>query len=259
MVTLLLKKSYLHKDLKEVKFNDLWNGYGIFTTMRVIGRSAKILFYKTHINNLIKSLKKYNIHKNNLKKNILKLVKFNLKKNKNYDHLLRVAVNNKMISISLRKRPIPKLNFKLKLIDYKRVDATYKNLKYKKILKILSKLDVTKFDIALYKRNKILETGTSNLLFIKSNKIFSPKKDCYKGTTIKFFSKKVKIKFTNIFLKDLHVFDEILVVGSGKGIVSVSSIDNNSWKRKSFKLYKKLTKIYKLQVNQNLKRIPKEV
>ena len=52
MVTLLLKKSYLHKDLKEVKFNDLWNGYGIFTTMRVIGSSAKILFYKTHLDNL---------------------------------------------------------------------------------------------------------------------------------------------------------------------------------------------------------------
>ena len=55
MATLLLKKSYLHKDLKEIKFNDLWNGYGIFTTMRVIGRSAKILFYKTHIDNLIKT------------------------------------------------------------------------------------------------------------------------------------------------------------------------------------------------------------
>ena len=251
MVTLLLKKSYLHKDLKEVKFNDLWNGYGIFTTMRVIGRSAKILFYKTHIDNLIKSLKKYNIHKKNQKKNILKLVKLNLKKNKNYDHLLRVAANNKMVSISLRKRPIPKSNFNLMLIDYKRVDATYKNLKYKKILKILSKLDVTKFDIALYKRNKILETGTSNLLFIKSNKIFSPKKDCYKGTTIKFFSKKVKIKFKNIFLKDLHTFDEILVVGSGKGIVSVFSINNNLWKRRDMKVFNKLSKIYKTELRKN--------
>ena len=44
MVTLLLKKSYLHKDLKEVKFKDLWNSYGVFTTMRVIGKPAKILF-----------------------------------------------------------------------------------------------------------------------------------------------------------------------------------------------------------------------
>ena len=251
MVTLLLKKSYRHKDLKEVKFNDLWNGYGIFTTMRVIGRSAKILFYKTHINNLIKSLKKYNIHKNNLKKNILKLVKLNLKKNKNYDHLLRVAVNNKMISISLRKRPIPKSNFKLKLINYKRVDAVYKNLKYKKILKILSKLDVTKFDIALYKGNKILETGTSNLLFVKSNKIFSPNKDCYLGTTIKFFSKKVKINFKKIFIKDINTYDEILVVGSGKGIVSVSLINNNLWKRKSLKAFNKLLKIYKSETKKN--------
>ena len=182
---------------------------------------------------------------------ILKLIKLNIKKNKNYDHLLRVASNNKMVSISLRKRPKPKSNFKLKLVNYKRVDAVYKNLKYKKILKILSKLDVTKFDIALYKQNKILETGTSNLLFIKSNKIFSPNKDCYKGTTIKFFSKKVKIKFLNIFIKNINSFDEILVVGSGKGIVSVSSIDNNLWKRKSLKVFNKLLKIYKSEIKNN--------
>ena len=245
MAKLLLKKSYRHNDLKEIKFDDLWNDYGIFTTMRVIGRSTKILFYKTHIDNLIRSLKIYKIKKKNLKKIISNLIKINLKKKINYDHLLRVASNNKIISISLRKRPIPKSNFRLKLVNYKRVDAAYKNLKYKKILKILNKLDVTKFDIALYKRNKILETGTSNLLFVKSNKIFSPNKDCYKGTTIKFFSKKVKIKFTNILIKDIKNFDEILVVGSGKGIVSVSSIDNNLWKRKSLKVFNKLLKIYK--------------
>ncbi len=251
MATLLLKKSYRHKDFKEVKFNDLWNRHGIFTTMRVLGRSAKILFYKTHIDNLIKSLKKYNIHKKDLRNNILKLIKLNLKKNKNYDHLLRVASNNKIVSISLRKRPVPKSNFKLKLTNYKRIDAAYKNLKYKKILKILSKLDVTKFDIALYKQNKILETGTSNLLFVKSNKVFSPKKDCYKGTTIKFFSKKVKIKFINIFIKNINNFDEILIVGSGKGITSVSSINNNLWKRKSLKVFYKLLKIYKSEITNN--------
>jgi len=249
MVTLLLKKSYRHKDLKEVKFNDLWNGYGIFTTMRVLGSSAKILFYKTHIDNLIKSLNKYRIRKKNLKKNISKLIKLNLKKNKKYDHLLRVASNNRIISLSLRKRPIPKSNFKLKLVNYKRVDAAYKNLKYKKILKLLSKLDVTKFDIALHKRNKILETGTSNLLFVKGDKIFSPNNDCYKGTTIKFFRNKVKIKFKNIFIKTIKNFDEILVIGSGKGIVSVSSIDKNLWERKSLKVFYKLLKIYKSEIN----------
>ena len=251
MVTLLLKKSYRHKDLKEIKFNDLWNAYGVFTTMRVIGKSAKILFYKAHIDNLVSSLKIYKIYKKNLKKNIIKLIRLNLKKNKNYDHLLRVASNKKIISISLRKRLIPKSNFTLKLVNYKRINAKYKNLKYKKILKILSKLDTTKFDIALYKNKKILETGTSNFLFVKNNKIFSPNKDCYKGTTIKFFSKKIKINYTSIFINNLNDYNEILIIGSGKGVVSVSSIEKNTWKRKSLKLFNKLAKIYKSEIKNN--------
>ena len=68
MVTLLLKKSYRHRDLKEIKFDDLWNSYGVFTTMRVIGKPAKILFFKEHIDNLFKSLKVYKINKKILKK-----------------------------------------------------------------------------------------------------------------------------------------------------------------------------------------------
>jgi len=244
MVTLLLKKSYRHKDLKEIKFNDLWNAYGVFTTMRVIGKSAKILFFKSHLDNLIKSLKIYKIYKKNLKKNIVNLIKINLKNNKNYDHLLRIALNSNVISISLRKRPIPKPNFKLKMVNYKRVDAKYKNLKYKKILKILSKINTTKFDILLYKNKKLLESGTSNLLFVKNKKIYSPKIDIYKGITFKFFSKKLKIHSKDIFLKNLENYDEILLIGSGKGVVSVSEIENTSWKRKSLKIYNKLFKIY---------------
>ena len=245
MVTLLLKKSYRHKDLKEIKFHDLWNSYGVFTTMRVIEKPAKIIFFKEHINNLIRSLKVYKINKKNIKQNILKLIKLNLNKNKKYDHLFRVAANNKMISISLRKRLKPKLNFSLKLIDYKRIEPEYKNLKYKKILNFLKKMDTTKSDIAIYKNKKILESGTSNLLFIKKNKIYSPINNFYKGTTLKFFTKKLKkIKKRNIFIDSLESYDEIIVIGSGKGVVSVNSIEKPFWKRKSLKNYRILSKIY---------------
>ena len=249
MAILLLKKSYQHKDLKEIKFHDLWNSYGVFTTMRAVGRPVKILFFKEHIENLLKSLKIYKIDKKNIKKNILKLIKFNLNKKKNYDHLFRVAVNNKIISISLRKRPKPKSNFSLKLINYKRIDPEYKNLKYKKILNFLKKMDTTKSDIALYKNNKILETGTSNLLFIKKNKIYSPNKNFYSGTTLKFFKKKIKkIKKRNILIDSLNKYDEIIVIGSGKGVVSVSNIEKSTWKRKSLKYYRILLKIYQKAV-----------
>jgi len=150
-----------------------------------------------------------------------------------------VAANNKMISISLRKRLKPKLNFSLKLIDYKRIEPEYKNLKYKKILNFLKKMDTTKSDIALYKNNKILESGTSNLLFIKNNEIYSPINNFYRGTTLKFLTKKIKkIKKKNIFINSLDNYDEIIIIGSGKGVVSVSSVDKPCWKRKSLKNYR---------------------
>ena len=250
MATLLLKKSYRHKDLKEIKFHDLWNSYGVFTTMRVIGKPPKILFFKEHIGNLFRSLKIYKINKKNIKQNILNLIKLNLSKKKNYDHLFRVAANHKMISISLRKRFKPKSNFILQLVNYKRIDPEYKNLKYKKILNFLNKMDTTKSDIALYKNNKILESGTSNLLFIKKNKIYSPINSFYKGTTLKFFTKKIKkIKKRNILVNSLNDYDEIIVIGSGKGVVSVSSIEKPFWKRKSLKNYRILLKIYKKEIS----------
>jgi len=249
MATLLLKKSYRHKDLKEIKFHDLWNSYGVFTTMRVIGNPTKILFFKEHIENLLRSLKIYKINKKNIKQNILKLIKLNLRKKSKYDHLFRVAVNNEMITISLRKRLKTKSNFSLKLIHYTRIDPKYKNLKYKKILSYLKKMDTSKSDIALYKDNKILETGTSNLLFIKKNKIYSPLNDFYKGTTFKFFLKKIeRIRKKNIFIDTLNSYEEIIIIGSGKGVTSVDSIKKPYWKRKSLKNYRILSKIYEKAV-----------
>jgi len=249
MVTLLLKKSYRHKDLKEIKFDDLWNSYGVFTTMRLIERPVKILFFKEHITNLLNSIKIYKINKKNIKKNIYKLIKKNISKNKKYDHLFRVAVNKKKISISLRRRLKPKNNFVLKLINYKRIEPKYKNLKYKKILSHLNKIDTTKCDIALFEKRKLLETGTSNLLFVKNNKIFTPISNFYEGTTFKFFMQKLgKIKKKNIYVDTLNEYDEILVIGSGKGVVSVNSIKKPLWKRKSLKNYRILSKIYKKAV-----------
>ena len=52
MVTYLLKKSYQHKTYKEINFKDLWGDNGVFTTMWIFGRPAKILFFKKHIENL---------------------------------------------------------------------------------------------------------------------------------------------------------------------------------------------------------------
>ena len=245
MATYLLKKSYQLSDLKQVKFQDLWDDHGIFTTMWIYGKPAKILFFKNHIENLIVSLKKYQIKQKSLKTNILKIIKNNLSKKKKYNHLLRIAVNKKIISISLRKRIKPKLNFDLKLVKLKREKPQFKNLKYKKILSYLSKMDNSKSDIVLVFNKRVLETGTSNLLFVKDQKFFTPKKGYYEGNTFRFFKTKIKkITKKDILLKEIHDYDEILLLGSGKGVTSVRTINEISWRRRNLNKYKDLSKHY---------------
>ena len=247
MATYLLKKSYQLKDLKQIKFHDLWENHGIFTTMWIFGKPVKILFFNNHLKNLILSLKKYQITKKSLKKDILKIINNNLSKNKKYNHLLRIAVNKKIISISLRKKIKSKLNFNLKLVELKREKPQYKNLKYKKILSYLSKMDNSKSDIALISNRKILETGTSNLLFVKDKKFFTPKKDYYEGNTYKFFKTKIKnITKKDILLKEIYDYDEILLLGSGKGVTSVRTINEIKWRRKNLEKFKFLSKHYDL-------------
>ena len=254
MENYLLKKSYQLKNLQEIDFKDLWGDNGVFTTMWIYGKPSKILFFKDHINNLIKSTKAYSIYKPFLKKNILKLLKENLNSKTKYNHLLRIALNKKTLSISLRKRVEPNLNFDLRLVDLKRQRPEFKNLKYLEILKHLSKLDNSRNDIGLCSNNKIFETGTSNLLFIKNNKIYSPINKFYKGITYKFFKSKIK----NIIKKDINVsslkeFDEIILIGSGKGVASVKTINQIKWKRKSLKFYNIFSKHYKSAIS-NCKR-----
>ena len=246
----LLKRSYQLKNLQEVGFKDLWGDHGIFTTMWVFGKPPKILFFENHIKNLIKSLKIYGIKKKYLRKKILKIINENLSKKIKYNHLIRVALNKKIISISFRKRVSPNLNFDLKLVNLKREKPQYKNLKYKKILRYLSKIDNSKSDIGLVYKKMILETGTSNLLFIKQNKIYTPTKGYYEGNTFKFVKSKIKkVIKKDIFIEDLKNYDEILLAGSGKGIASIKTIKQIGWERKNLKKFKILSKYYKSVIN----------
>ena len=242
MAIFLLKKSYQVSNQKEIGFKDLWGSHGVFTTIRLLGKPGKLILFKSHFKGLIKSLKKYKIYSKNIEKNIERLIYSSINKNINYDHLFRIALSKKFISISIRKRLKPKKDFELKLINYRRIDPETKNLYYKKILKELNKYDPSKTDVALVYKGKILETCTSNILFFKNREYFSPKNNCYIGNTINYLKGKIKISFKDIYYRDLKKFDEIMLIGSGKGVTSVKYIKQMNWKSKNNFGYKKVNK-----------------
>ena len=90
----------------------------------------------------------------------------------------------------------------------------------------------------------------SKLLFIKDGNVYSPINKFYKGITYNFFKIKIKrIINKDITINSLKEFEEIILIGSGKGVASVKTIDQIKWKRKSLKYYKVFLKHYKASIN----------
>ena len=247
MVNFSFKKSYNFNNFNKVKYDHLWGSKGVFTTVRVVGSSPRYIFLKEHLSQLNQSLKKQNINFVLTEKKLLELIPHQLHIKK-FNHLLRIAVKQNLISISLRTRLTPSNNFQIQLANYQRTNARVKNLHYKKILSLQKDIDMQKEEILFYNKKIILEGSTTNLIMIKNNQMIVPTGNYYKGITINFFLKKFKNKFKSITFADLLLADEIILVGSGKGVVKVSSIPQIKWFSSSSKMFKRLSSIYEAQL-----------
>ena len=245
MENILLKKSYHVKDLKNVKFNSLWGYNGVFTTIRISGNKPNLVLIDQHLKKLNKDSNFFGISFKVSEQFLINFIHTN-SKIKNYDHLLRVAVTKKLISLSLRKRNKEQKNFTAHIYRYQRSLPFFKNLQYKKILSLQKKINLQKEEILFYNKSKILEGSTTNLIFVKNNQLFIPKNSYYFGITLSYLIKTIpyKIKKIDILISNLYEYSEILLVGSGKGVVSISSIDQLNWYRSSLKMYKSILKEY---------------
>ena len=245
MEKILLKKSFRVKDLKIINFNPLWGYKGIFTTIRLFGKKPKLILVEEHLKKFNRDTSRFGINYKLSKQFLLNFINNN-SKIRNYDHLLRIAVSKNILSISLRKRNNVDKFFKAKVYRYQRILPTFKNLQYKKIISLQKKINSKKEEIIFYSKNKILEGSTTNIIFVRDNKLFIPKKSYYYGITLEYLIKKFpyKIQKKDINIKNLNEFTELLLVGSGKGVVSISSIQKLNWYRSSMKIYNFLSKKY---------------
>lgn len=250
MENFLFKKSYQLNTFLSLPYKSLWGANGIFTTIRLYGDSPELILLEEHLKKFNSSVKKFNIHFKLTKEILLNLINphLNLKK---YDHLLRIACNKKVLSISLRKRRKIVNNYSIRLRSYQRPLASLKHLNYKKILSFQKELSLNKEEIVFYKNNSLLEGSTTNIIAVKNDILFIPLRNYYFGITLGYLvdNTKMKIIKQNITINNLNNYSELLLVGSGKEVVSVSSIKNLAWRRTSFKTYKKLKKTYKKLLN----------
>ena len=170
MENILFKKSYLLSNFKEIKYNDLWNKKGIFTTIRVIGRPYCLYLFDQHLKNLNYSLKKFGINTSLSKRKICKIINNLFNKKTTYDHLFRIAINSNILSVSLRVRPKPKKKFFASIVSYRRPDYKYKNLNKKIIFKNFPSLEAQISSISddiAYNNHDIQDGMKANLFKLK--------------------------------------------------------------------------------------------
>ena len=247
MVKYLYKKSYQLNSFNPIKYDNLWGKKGIFSTIRILGQKPKLILLNNHIRNMNLSLNKMNINFIISERIILHLLKPVLSKIRNKDSLLRIAINSNTLSLSLRPRLKPyKKNVGI-LFPYKRPIPLLKNLYYKKIIKLLNKINYQEEEVILFNKGLLLEGCTTNILCISNKKIYIPIRNYYRGISMNYLLQNTKrsVIKSNISIKNIHNFEEILLVGSGKGVVRLSIIPQINWKSKSDLVYKEFLNLYK--------------
>jgi len=100
-------------------------------------------------------------------------------------------------------------------------------------------IKLNKYQIERFSRQIVLKDigvlGQKKIIKAKNNLV---------GVNTHLANKIVKHGLSNNLISELKDYDEIILIGSGKGVTSVSKIDELSWKRRKTNYYDKLNKIY---------------
>ncbi len=144
--------------------------------------------------------------------------------------------NQYSYSVIVKDLPKPPSKVKLCISKSRRHSrdpvCKYKTTSY--LFNILVKREAIKrgfYDaLILNEQDLVCETSSSNILFFKGSKIFTPHRECglLYGTTLASLSEKLDIREEKI--KNLDAFDGAFIVNSLIGCVSVESIEDINYK-----------------------------
>jgi hypothetical protein len=95
--------------------------------------------------------------------------------------------------------------------------------------------------------DRVLESATSNLLFARDDHLVVPEEDMLPGIVLSQLLSNInvfEIDRRSPTLDELVTFDEIILCGSGREVVSLATIPEVGWQRSSEKTLLKLRKTY---------------
>ncbi|MBS9776301.1 MAG: aminotransferase class IV [Fusobacterium sp.] len=244
-------------------------GLGVFETIYI--HKGKAIFLDEHLERLENSIKKLEISKNFNKENLKKEIAEELKNNFSKEvesQVLKIIISDKnkiflKREYSYKKEDYEKgfvLNIAQTMRNEKSIFTFHKTLNYADNIFEKRKSKSLAFDepIFLNSQKQITEGATSNIFFVKGNKIYTPKisSGLLNGILRQYLIKNFEIIEIEIYLEDLENFDEVFITNSLLGIMAVNKIEINKNKIYEFKnreISQKIFKEYKKILEKSLR------
>ena len=139
---------------------------------------------------------------------------------------------------------------RLKTIYVQRDLPSIKSLNYMAAIISARKFSKEGFDDIVYMndKNELLESSTSNLFFIKNNRLITANENILEGITrsiiLEIAKGNFEIELRSITLSELCDVDECFITSTTKEICSVSRIDNIEFKNTQTKFLQSLFRIH---------------
>lgn len=211
-------------------------GLGIFETMSVVNNHIILLEY--HLQRLKKGIKFLGINLNITKEEVLNYVKDNPMKN----GVLKIIVSENNIVWQCRENNYSddkyKKGFSVALSSVIRNETspfTYiKSLNYGDNILEKRKAALIGYDepIFLNTEGQLTEGATTNIFFIKNNKIITPELSCgmLDGTIRKYIINRYDVEERVVYPYDINDFDEMFLTNSLMGIMPVYKFEDKIFK-----------------------------
>lgn len=223
-------------------------GESVFTTCLI--KNGLIQLWKEHLDQLLDNACSYFFLEKSDRLVLTELILDELKETNLEDGVLRITVSSKSrdslscevtvndLMVSSQKRKISKIVSSVKLktvlreqskiLDHLKIGSYGKELYLKKLFQKEG------FDDVLFVSENVFESSTSNIFFVKNNKLFTPASGIYKGITRARIIQLNKVEERQILTTEIESFDGAFLTNSVHGLIPIVSIDGHKFNLQDF-------------------------